>query len=90
MLNKGLFPWVTDGEVSLLDKEEQGKGENIQKSEDIQIGQMGPSGRERAAQNEAGKADPAEPSVPGLSPPRLDQVGDESITHGKSHLTYGV
>lgn len=51
---------------------------------------MGPSERERAAQNEAGKADPAEPRVPGLSPPRLDQVGDESITHDESHLNYGV
>lgn len=66
MLNKVLFPWITDGEVSLLDKEDQGKGENIQKNEDIQIGQMGPSERDQAAQNEAGKADPAEPRVPVL------------------------
>lgn len=56
----------------------------------ILIGHMGPSERERAAQNEAGKADLAEPTVPGLSPPRLDQVGDESITHDESHLNYGV
>lgn len=45
MLNKGLFPWITDGEVSLLNKEEQGKGENFPKSEDTQIGQMGPNER---------------------------------------------
>lgn len=36
MLDRGLFPWVTDGEVSQLDKEENGreKGEDIPNREE--------------------------------------------------------